>query len=70
MLHQNLFQIFNFPFVHFSFLSFKFIQLRPHLVETTEALATHRAVVFAKELSIFKVMVEGDCLRVVQALKA
>ena len=33
----------------------------PHSVETTEALATLRTVVFAKELSIFKVIVEGDC---------
>ena len=42
----------------------------PHSVETIEALATLCAVVFAKELSIFKVIVEGDCLKVVQALKA
>ena len=42
----------------------------PHSVETAEALAAFRAVVFAKELSIFKVVVEGDCLKVVQALKA
>ena len=33
-----------------------------------EALAARRAVIFAAELSIFKVMVEGDCLRVIQAL--
>ena len=39
-------------------------------METTKALATFSAVVFAKELSIFKVIVEGDCLKVVQALKA
>ena len=42
----------------------------PHSVETTEALAALRAVVFAKELSVFKGLVEGDCLKVVQALKA
>ena len=39
-------------------------------METTEALVALRAVVFAKELSVFKVIVEGDCLKVVQALKA
>ena len=39
-------------------------------METTEALAALRTVVFAKELSVFKVVVEGDCLKVVQALKA
>ena len=33
-------------------------------------LAALRAVVFAKEISVFKVIVEGDCLKVVQALKA
>ncbi|XP_023874803.1 uncharacterized protein LOC111987330 [Quercus suber] len=42
----------------------------PHSMETTEALAALRAIVFAKELSVFKVVVEGDCLKVVQALKA
>ena len=42
----------------------------PYSVEMAEALAAHRAVTFAKELSIFKVVVEGDCLWVVQALKA
>ena len=39
-------------------------------METTEALVALRAVVFAKELSVFKVIVEGDFLKVVQALKA
>lgn len=43
---------------------------KPNSVEAAEALAACRAVVFAKELCIFKVIVEGDCLRVVQALKA
>ena len=33
-------------------------------------MAALRAVVFAKELSVFKVVVEGDYLKVVQALKA
>ena len=42
----------------------------PYSVETAEALAALRVVVFAKELSIFKIIVEGDCLKVVQALKA
>ena len=42
----------------------------PHSVETVEALAAQKAAIFAKELSIFKVVVEGNCLRVVQALKA
>ena len=37
----------------------------PHSVETVEALAAHKAVIFAKELSIFKVVVEGNCLQVV-----
>ena len=37
-------------------------------VELAEALAAKRAVTFAAELSIFKVMVEGDCMRVVRAL--
>ncbi|XP_075657295.1 uncharacterized protein LOC142627336 [Castanea sativa] len=42
----------------------------PHFVETTEVLAALQAIVFAKELSVFKVVVEGDCLKAVQALKA
>ena len=37
----------------------------PHSVETAEALAALRVVVFAKELSVFKVIMEGDCLKVV-----
>lgn len=37
-------------------------------VEMVKALAVRRAVVFAKELSLSNVFVEGDCLRVVQAL--
>ncbi|XP_050241121.1 uncharacterized protein LOC126690018 [Quercus robur] len=43
---------------------------KPNSIEAAEALAVCRAVVFAKELCIFKVIVKGDCLRVVQALKA
>ena len=43
---------------------------KPNSVEAAEVLAACRAVVFAKELCIFKVIMEGDCLRVVQALKA
>ena len=43
---------------------------KPNSVEAAEALAACRAVVFTKELCIFKVVVEGDCLRVVQALTA
>lgn len=34
-----------------------------------EALAARRAVVFARELSFFEVHIEGDCLRVIQALQ-
>ena len=43
---------------------------KPNLVEAIEALVACRAAVFAKELCIFKVVVEGDCLRLVQALTA
>nr|XP_023921584.1 uncharacterized protein LOC112033036 [Quercus suber] len=38
-------------------------------VELAEALAARRAVVLARELSLFDVIFEGDCLRIVQALK-
>lgn len=41
----------------------------PYSVELAEALVAHRAVVFAQEMSIFKVLIEGDCLRVISALK-
>ena len=37
----------------------------PHSVETAEALTALRVVVFAKELSVFKVIVKGDCLKAV-----
>lgn len=40
-----------------------------HLVELAEALATRRAVMLAKELSLVDVIFESDCLRVVQALR-
>ena len=41
----------------------------PQTIELVEALAAKRAVTLAAELSIHKVMVERDCMRVVQALK-
>lgn len=37
--------------------------------EIAEALTARRAVIFARELSLFNIIVEGDCLRVIQALK-
>ena len=37
-------------------------------VEMAKALVARRAVVFARELSFFEVHVEGDCLRIIQAL--
>uniref|UniRef100_A0A7N2LNL5 RNase H type-1 domain-containing protein n=1 Tax=Quercus lobata TaxID=97700 RepID=A0A7N2LNL5_QUELO len=40
----------------------------PQTVELVEALVARRAVTLAAKLSVFKVMVEGDCMRVVQAL--
>ncbi|KAK7825535.1 hypothetical protein CFP56_033028 [Quercus suber] len=42
----------------------------PRSVEMAEALATRRAVEFARELSLFDVIVEGDYLQVVRALSA
>ena len=42
----------------------------PQSVEMAEALATKRAVQLATEMSFLRVMVEGDCKRVVQALQA
>ncbi|KAK7833845.1 hypothetical protein CFP56_025181 [Quercus suber] len=42
----------------------------PHTVEMAEALATRQAVEFARELSPFDVILEGDCLQVVRALNA
>ena len=37
-------------------------------VELAEAQAARRAVVFAKELSLFNVEIEGDCSQVIKAL--
>ena len=39
-------------------------------VEMAEALAAKRAVHLASEMSFLRVVVEGDCKRVVQALQA
>ena len=39
-------------------------------VDMAEALAARRAVVFARELSFFEVQIEGDRLRIIQALQA
>ena len=36
--------------------------------EMVEALAARRAVIFAREMSLFVIIVEGDCLTVIQAL--
>ena len=40
-----------------------------HSVETTEELAARWAMVLAGELSLFNVIFEGDCLRIIQALQ-
>ena len=42
----------------------------PFSVEMAEAMAARRALLFAQELSLYKVMMEGDCLRVVSALNS
>lgn len=42
----------------------------PRTVEMAEALAARRAVEFTRDLSLFDVILEGDCLRVKQALNA
>ncbi|KAK7842554.1 hypothetical protein CFP56_013632 [Quercus suber] len=42
----------------------------PQSVEMAEALAAKRAVQLAMEMSFLRVMVEGDCKRVIQALQA
>ena len=44
--------------------------LLPFSVEMAEAMAARRALLFAQELSLYKVMMEGDCLRVVSALNS
>lgn len=36
--------------------------------EMAEALAARRAVICAREMSLFNIIVEGDCLLVIQAL--
>lgn len=38
-------------------------------MEVAEALAARRDVVFVRELSLFEVIIEGDYLRVIQALQ-
>ncbi|KAK7835606.1 hypothetical protein CFP56_023322 [Quercus suber] len=40
-----------------------------HSVEMAEALVARRVVVLARELSLFNMIIEGDFLRVIQALK-
>ena len=42
----------------------------PRTVEMAEALAARRVVEFTRDLSLFYVILEGDCLRVKQALNA
>ena len=42
--------------------------LEPHSVDAAKALASCRAVVFAKELCLLSVIVEGDSMLVVQAV--
>ena len=41
--------------------------LEPYSVDVAETLACRRAVVFARELSLFSIIVEGDNMRIVQA---
>ena len=38
-------------------------------VEMAEALAARRAVMFVAELCVFRVIIEGDCSRVIATLK-
>ena len=40
----------------------------PGLVDVVEALAARRAICFAHELSLHNVVIEGDSLRVIQAI--
>ena len=42
----------------------------PFPVKMAEAMAACRALIFAQELSLSMVMMEGDCLRVVSALNS
>ena len=37
-------------------------------MELVEAMVAHRVMLFAKELSLFDVEIEGDCARVLAAL--
>ncbi|XP_075669689.1 uncharacterized protein LOC142639381 [Castanea sativa] len=38
-------------------------------IEMAEAMVARRAVMFAMELCVFRVIIEGDCSRVIDALK-
>ena len=38
---------------------------RVQSVKMAEALAAQRIVIFARELSLFNIIVEGDCLHVI-----
>ncbi|KAK9999726.1 hypothetical protein SO802_019329 [Lithocarpus litseifolius] len=40
----------------------------PQSIENAEASAASRAVTFARELSLFKVIFKGDCLRIIKAI--
>lgn len=40
----------------------------PGSVDLVEALATRRAISFAKELSIHQMVIKGDSLRLIQAI--
>ena len=40
----------------------------PQSIEHVEAHVASRAMVFARELSLFKLIFEGDCLRVIKAI--
>lgn len=40
----------------------------PQTMELVGAWAAHKAMILAQELCIFKMQVEGDCLKVIQAL--
>ena len=40
----------------------------PQSIKHTEALVASQAVAFAKELSLFEVIFEGDCLRIIKAI--
>ena len=42
----------------------------PHSMEMAKALARNRALVFAQELSLSQVVIEGDSLQIVQAVNS